>query len=280
MARLFRPFRPSRPFLPVALLCLVAACGEVSREEAENALDQAALAVQAHALMATIVALAAPTQTEVPIPTAATDLGSAIARRVSCATTTVTDDTVLVDFGTAARPCSYAGRTLSGCAQLRILANSAGTLVIDHYWVTGSLRDCHDDDFSDGAMTVDGTATVTWDLATGRRDIVQRDLVWRANGSTRTTSAEGTLAEHDLEPETGVRVDGAQTWTTEGAAWGFESADIAIGFDDYLPSAGTHVVTNPSGDLLTIQYTRTDDGHTRVEVSGGGNDFSFDVFER
>ncbi len=270
--------RPLSPILPVAVLCLASACSQVSREDAEGALDQAALAVQAHALMATVVALAAPTQTGVPIPTAATRLASTIQRLVACATTTAAGDTILIDFGAAARPCLYAGRTLSGCAQLRILANGADTLVIDHYWVAGSLRDCHGDDFSDGAMTVDGTATVTWDLTTARRDILQRDLVWRANSTTRTTSAAGALAEQDLEPKTGVRVDGAQTWTTEGADWQLQSTGVTIGFDDYLPSAGTHVVTNPSGDLITLEYTRTDEGHTRVRVHGDGADFSFDVF--
>jgi hypothetical protein len=271
--------RLPKHLLPLALLGLTAACGQVSREDAEDALDQVALAVQAHALMATIVELAAPTRTGVPTATAASDLGSSIERLVGCATTTVTDDTVLIDFGTAARPCTYAGRTLSGCAQLRVLENSADTLVIDHYWVASSARDCHDDDFTDGALTVDGTATVTWDLATARRDVVQRDLVWRANSNTRTTSAAGTLAEQDLQPKTGVRVDGAQTWTTEGAEWQLQSTDVSIGFDDYLPSAGTHLVTNPSGALITISYARADNAHTRVQVVGGGSDFTFDVFE-
>ncbi|MEZ4267247.1 MAG: hypothetical protein R3F39_12785 [Myxococcota bacterium] len=268
-----------RRFVLAALLSLAAACGQVSREDAEDALDQAALAVQAHALMATVVELGKATEAGVPVESAATNLGAAIGRRVTCATTTVTGDTVLVDFGTAARPCTYSGHTLSGCAQLRVLESTADTVVIDHYWLTGSRTDCHEDDFSDGAMTVDGTATVTWVVATKRREIVQHDIVWRENTSSRTSSATGALAETDLAPPTGVRVDGTQTWMTEGASWQLDSSDVALAFDDYLPSAGTHVVTNPSGARITIRYTRSDPALTRVDVSGGGSDFSFDVYE-
>lgn len=275
----------ARRFILPAIALLAACvplvgCGRVSREDAEAAIDQAALASQAEALMAQIVELGGEIPAEGSVEQAAESLATTIRRRIECVDATVSADTVQLDFGAPDRPCAWAGRTLSGCAWLRVLQNTADTVVVDHYWVTGSERDCHGDDFSDGAMTVDGTATVTWTTATGARQVAQHDIVWRQNGATRTASASGDLIEHALSDPAGVRFDGSQEWTSDGAAWRVTSGDIALAWDDFLPRSGTHRVIDPAGDELIITYERDADGRTQVRVEGDGDSFAFEVFER
>jgi hypothetical protein len=269
-----------RGSLLFAALCLVAGCGRVSREDAEDALDQAALATQAQLLMDTIVALGEGAPRTVTPESAARALAAQLDRLIDCADASAEADKVLVDFGTPDRPCEFGGRALSGCAELRILENTAERLVIDHYWVQGARTVCHEDDFSDGALTVDGTATVTWTGPPGARDIVQHDVVWRPTQSGRTVAATGTLSAAAQGDAGALRLTGSQTWATEGADWQLESVDILVAPDDFLPTEGTHVVTNPAGEPISIRYSRSEDGHTTVAVEGGGSSFSFDVFAR
>ena len=205
------------------------------------------------------------------VEAAAEELRAFWASQAPCTEVTRDGATVTVDYGTLADSCTYKGRTYAGIHRFTVASTERLELEVDHDW----------QDFTNGEVTVNGTADVTWSGNDNTRNVVHA-LTW--TGQHGEIFAEGDRVQQLIEPAQGllggVRIDGDRTWhrTQEpDRIWTLFIDAIEVRLQDPAPQAGTYTLQNPDGKQIGVSFERQDEATIRVKVSGAREDYQFDI---
>lgn len=257
------------PSLLIALALLTAAqlgCNReepLTRAEAQEALDEAQLSSEASALTHGMVTLTTDFTLADAAEHAAANLRDFVRTQVPCAEVELVDRTVSIDFGVMGE-CAWNGKTWTGRTEVTVQKVDA-TLEVSHVWT----------DLSDGYLTVNGDATVTWSRDEATRRVVHT-LEW--TDGERTGTGTGDRVQSRLETGDGVRVDGARTWTgSAGNTWTLDIDGVEMRGIDPLPQSGSYTLTHPAGKTLSLSFARVDDLTILVTITNGKREFSFEV---
>mgnify|MGYP007096635882 CR=1 FL=1 len=189
--------------------------------------------------------------------------------QIPCSTVSISDRTVSIDFGELTDLCTYNDRTYAGIQSMTIVALADGVAEVSH----------HFDGFTNGSVTLDGDAAVTWDLAAGTRH-VQHDGTWTLlNSQALVTTGDRTQRLVDAEAgfTAGILVDGARTWTWKDHDWTLDIDSVELRPADPVPQAGAYVLTTPSDRTLTMMFERLDEDTIQVVVDGGRQTQTYNI---
>ncbi len=188
--------------------------------------------------------------------------------QIPCSTLSLSGDTLTLDFGDLADPCTYQGRTYAGIQTLRVVSVEEGEVVLQHGF----------DGLTDGWTTLEGGATVTWSDRGSKRALVY-DTTWADD--TQVIDATGALTQALIDEDAGlvagVRIDGARQWLLEDESWELGIEGVEARGEDPIPQAGRYQLTNPDGKLLQADFARQDEDTIRMTLSSGRLTKIYDV---
>ncbi|TVQ92557.1 MAG: hypothetical protein EA397_07040 [Deltaproteobacteria bacterium] len=178
--------------------------------------------------------------------------------QASCASLTLEDSTLTVDFGTSGE-CTWNGRSWTGTATVTITHSDEDDAVVRHQW----------EDLSNGIGVLNGEATVTWSSDVGSRR-VRTDASWRGQRTLQVTSDRRIeRLQPGGPPGSGIVIEGSREWTIDGSEpWTMEINNVEIRPQDPAPQAGSYVITSPSERDLTLSFQRLDENTVRITAEG------------
>lgn len=228
-------------------------------EEAREALDEATFSTQAAALTDDTIEISTNFTIGMAVEQAAGELAEFVRTQLPCNTVTVEGATVTVDYGTLEDGCLYRGHTYAGVHVVTLTRNEPGVVEVAHSW----------QDFTNGTLTVDGAATVTWDANSKTRHVVH-ELVW--TNDTRTVEGSGDRTQSLIDEQAGlaggIQIDGSRHWKTERGQWDLDIDAVQVRGEDPVPQSGTYTLSTPDGKELVMTFTRIDEDTIEVHVEG------------
>jgi len=237
--------------------------------EAQQALEESAAASQAEGLTATSVDIATSFTIGAGVERATDELSNSIAAALPCADVSSHDQpyTITVEHGVSG-DCSYRGQELTGTARIVVSRNDENEVVVEHEW----------SDLSNGVVTLNGTAEVTWNLQAQTRHVVHHTS-WTSMRTGRHVEGEGDRLQSVLEGglREGIAVDGSRSWTGERGTWDLAIDGVEMRWADPVPQAGTYTLSTPFDKVVDMSFARVDDDTIRVTVASGHRDFTFTV---
>lgn len=265
------PTRALVPLAPFALLVLTGCPREerpLSRADALEAVEEASLSAQASELSGSGVELSTHFTIGGALEEAAGELRDFIGAQLPCAELTLSGSTLRVRYGVHPGNCTYRGHTFSGETRLTVERNDEGDVEVDHEFV----------DFSNGRVSVRGSAHVTWSRAEPSRHIVH-ELTWTRVGDGRTGAGRGDRVQRPLEGDVsvGFREDGSRSWEGQRGRWDLAIQGVEMRWADPVPQAGAFVLATPKDQSVTLSFRRVDGDTIEVTVSNGTRSFDFDV---
>jgi hypothetical protein len=258
-------------------LCLLAipfalsACpkeSELTASEAQESLEQASASSQAEGLTSATVDIATNFTIGEAVEQAASELKAFVDSQLPCAQATLGGATLTVEYGVNPGNCTYRGHTFTGTSAITVSQDDMVGVVVDHQWT----------DLSNGIVTLNGTARVTWNFADQTRHITH-DLTWTQLASGRTGKGTGDRTEQPLSGgiAVGFQVDGSRSWAGQKGSWDLAIDGVQMQWTDPVPQAGTYSLSTPYDKTVTMTFSRVDADTIKVTVSGPKHDFSFDV---
>lgn len=240
----------------------------LTRAEAQDALDEAQASTSADSLGAANVEIFTSFTLGEGLAEAAAHLKDAVQSQLPCAEVTLEDATLTVDWGVNAGNCTYRGHTFTGTSSVSVEKNSDNQVLVHHEWT----------DLSNGVVTLNGSADVTWDFTAKSRHIVHH-AEWMLIANGRTGTGEGDRTQTPLAGgvDEGIRVEGTRSWTGKKGRWDLAIDGVEMRWQDPIPQAGSYSLTTPGGKTLSLGFGRVDDDTIRVTVEGARRSFSFDV---
>jgi hypothetical protein len=238
-------------------------------DEATQALQESTAASEAEGLTSSSVDIATNFTIGQGVANAGAELRAFILAELPCAEVTLEGATLTVEYGARAGNCSYRGRTFSGTTMVTVAKNDAGQVVVDHEWI----------DFSNGLVSVDGTAQVTWDAQARSRHVVH-DTTWTHLASGRTARGSGDRTQSALGGDIaqGISVDGSRSWQGQRGSYELAIDGVQMRWSDPLPQSGVYTLTTPFDKTASLGFSRVDEDTIRVTVTGPRNrSFSFTV---
>ena len=240
----------------------------VTAAEAQQALDEANVSAQASALASGSIELGTSFTIGGAVEDAAAQVRDFVASQLPCADVQLGGATVTVTYGAKPGACTFHGQTFHGSSSITVKANGQGQVEVDHVFTA----------LTNGRVTLDGTATVTWDAAaTSRR--VQHQLTWTrvADGFSATGDGDRTQRPLAAGIAVGFAEDGSRSWLSRRGAWDLGIAGAQMRWVDPVPQAGTYTLHTPAGKTLTTTFARKDADTITVTMTSGARSFTFDV---
>jgi hypothetical protein len=242
---------------------------ELTAGEARQALEQASDAGQAEGLTSASVDISTNFTIGSAVKAGAEELGTFIATQMPCADVQLEDATLTVTYGAKPGNCVYRGHTFSGMHTVSIERNDDASVQVHHEWV----------DFSNGVVSLDGTADVTWNFSDKTRR-VQHESNWTHIKSGRTGTGTGDRVQSVLAGglAEGIQVDGNRTWDGERGHWDLAIDGVQMRWTDPVPQAGSYTLVTPfDNKSVSMSFDRVDDDTIKVTVAGANREFSFTV---
>jgi hypothetical protein len=236
--------------------------------EATAALEQASDSGQAEGLTSASVDISTNFTIGQAFKDGAAELSTFIGTQLPCAELTLEDATLTVVYGAKPGACSYRGHTFSGTHAISIERNEDAMVKVHHEWT----------DFSNGVVSLDGTAEVTWNLDDKTRR-VQHESHWTNIKSGRTGTGSGDRLQSVLAGgiTEGIQVDGARAWDGDKGHWDLAIDGVQMRWTDPVPQAGSYTLTTPFEKTVTMAFGRVDDNTIKVTVTGPKHEFTFNV---
>lgn len=236
--------------------------------EASQALQQASDAGQAEGLTSASVDISTNFTIGQAVKDSAAELKTFIATELPCAEITLADATLTVVYGANPGNCTYHGHTFSGSHAISIERNEDAKVLVHHQWT----------DFSNGVVSLDGTADVTWNLSDKTRR-VQHESHWKNLKSGRVGTGSGDRLQSVLAGglAEGIQVDGTRSWDGERGHWDLAIDGVQMRWTDPVPQAGSYTLTTPFAKTVSMAFDRVDDDTIKVTVTGPKHEFSFSV---
>lgn len=247
---------------------LLPACGALTREEAQAALEELEVSAEATALTGSSVEIATSFTIGQAAEAAAMEIRSFVESQLPCAEVAVSGATVMVTYGARPGTCTYRGQTYAGSHTITVMRNVMDDVVVSHTW----------SDFRNQTVEVDGSAMVTWSFANRTRH-VSHTLTWTRMRDGRTGTGTGDRTQGVLEGGLveGFTEDGERTWTGEEGRWMLAIAGVQMRWVDPVPQAGRYVLDTPFGKQLTVTFARTAPRTIRATVTSGPRTYEIDV---
>ena len=236
--------------------------------EALEAVEEAALSSRGEALTEEIIEISTDFTMGEAVETAAQELHDALVSQIDCSTVTLDGSTVMVDFGTLDDECVYQGHTYAGVWAVTIERNDSADVLVNHEW-TG---------LTNGDVTLDGTAEVTWSAAASSRR-VKHDVVWNdIDGEVEATGDRTqTLIDPVLGLLAGIVVNGDRQWTSSTGDWSLEIDDVEMRGLDPVPQAGIYTLTTPDDVVVSLTFVRIDDNTIECTLAAPNKSWVFEV---
>lgn len=263
--------RLARPVpIAVALALPLTGCFEtLTWREASDAMVEAAAAGRVSTFTSGVVEMTTDFTLGQAAEDAAQELADFVQSQIPCSTVTREGTTVTMDFGELGDLCVWNGRTYAGVASVTLDSVEAGWAVVTHAW----------DGMTDGFVTMDGSATVTWDAEAGTRR-VEHVFEWTdVDGSARTGTGDRlqSLLDEDQGLSGGILIDGERGWSGPAGDWLLDIDMVQARPQDPVPQAGAYVLTLPSGKVATLSFSRIDEDTIEVVLSGAREDHVWHV---
>jgi hypothetical protein len=253
----------------VAIVSMLAGCqASLTREEAAEALDELEIASQSAALMGASVEVATDFTIGGAVEAAATQVRAFVETQLPCAEVTVAAGQLSIEYGARPGACTFRGQTFSGSHTIAIMRTAADAVEVRHTW----------DDFSNGTVSVDGDATVTWSAADPSRR-VEHELTWTrlADGKQGVGSGDRTQRPLDGDLAVGFEEEGTRTWEGDVGTWTLDIEGVEMRWADPVPQAGSYTLTTPADKTLSVSFARKGPSTITVTLESGRRSFSFDV---
>jgi len=236
--------------------------------EATSALEQASDAGQAEGLTSAGVDISTNFTIGQAVKDGAAELRTFIGTQLPCADVTLEDATLTVVYGANPGNCTYRGHTFSGTHSISLERNDDAQVLVHHEWT----------DFSNGVVSLDGTADVTWNLSDKTRR-VQHESHWTNLKSGRTGTGSGDRVQSVLAGglAEGIQVDGARSWDGDRGHWDLAIDGVQMRWTDPVPQAGSYTLKTPFDKSVSMAFDRVDDDTIKVTVTGPKREFSFTV---
>jgi hypothetical protein len=258
--------------LPLTALWLAACGGTLTREEAKESLEEAQVASQSQALTSSGIEVGTNFTIGDAFDAAADELRTFIESQLPCADVTVEAGakmaTLTIEYGAKSGNCTYRGNTFQGTHQILIAKNEKQQVLVDHTW-TG---------FSNGKVTVDGSATVEWDFEQKFRHATY-DTRWTRERDGRTGEGTGDVTQEPLAGGLGegFSVAGSRDWEGNKGAWALSIDDVEMRWVDPVPQAGRYQLDTPFDKRVTLSFDRVSSKSIQVTIAGPRKSFQFDV---
>jgi hypothetical protein len=236
--------------------------------EATSALQQASDAGQAEGLTSASVDISTNFTIGQAVKDSAAELKTFIGTQLPCADITLEDATLTVVYGANPGNCTYKGHTFSGTQTISVERDEAARVLVHHEWI----------DFSNGVVSLDGTADVTWNLTEKTRRVVHVSN-WTHLKSGRTGKGPGDRLQSLLPGglAEGIQVDGSRSWDGAKGHWDLAIDGVQMRWTDPVPQAGSYTLTTPFDKTVSMAFSRVDDDTIKVTVAGPKHEFSFNV---
>jgi hypothetical protein len=263
------PLRAYRRVLLVALSLATTACGPLTREEAEEAVDEAKLYSQAASLIGSTVEISENFSIGSLLSDAVENLRIFYASQMPCAATEVRGTTLTIEFGVGDEPCLHKGMRVSGLHEVTISRNESDEVVVEHAWV----------ELSNGEIEVSGTAVVTWAGADDPSRSIDHELSWTRLSDGRSADGRGRRLQRPLDSdiEKGFTVAGEASWEGESGLWELTLNQVEMRWNDPVPQAGSYRLETPFDKSLTLDFERTAPNLVKVTGSSGRRSYTIDV---
>jgi hypothetical protein len=236
--------------------------------EATAALEQASDAGQAEGLTSASVDISTNFTIGQAVKQSAEELRAFIETQLPCADITLQDAKLTVVYGGKPGNCSYRGHEFSGTHEISIDRNEDASVEVHHEWIG----------FSNGVVSLDGSADVTWNFSDKTRR-VKHESHWKHLQSGRVGTGTGDRLQSVLAGglSEGIQVDGERTWDGERGHWDLLISGVQMRWTDPVPQAGSYTLTTPFEKSVSMSFGRMDDDTIRVTVAGPKREFSFTV---
>jgi hypothetical protein len=262
---------PSLWFAALPLAASLAGCPrdeELTLAEAEQAVEEAAIASQASNVAEGTIELATSFTLGGAVETAAEEIRAFAESQLPCAEVTLEGAKVTIDYGVTGDGCSYHGKTYTGSHSITVSRTAEDDVLVQHAWSS----------LSNGVVEVSGTANVTWGVGEATRHVVH-DLAWTRLSDGRVGRGTGDRLQSGLDGAwaNGVAIEGERRWDGDAGTWDLAIDGVEWRWVDPVPQAGSYELTTPNGKQLTLGFARVDDDTIRVTVEGARRAFEFDV---
>lgn len=256
-----------RTYIPIAAAALLACdLQSGSNEEFRLAVDESVATGQAEAAEQDIVEISTSFTLGQAAQQAILGIQAFVESQAACATVTPSGDRGLrIDFGDLADDCTYKGRNYGGVLTIEVEASDGAAVV--HHTAEG---------FTNGVVTLDGTAEVTWTAAS--RHVVS-DLAFARDGRAFTVEGDRTqrLLDAGAGLSGGIVVDGTRDWHNDRGDFALTIEGVELRPADPIPQAGTYRLVVPSGAEVSLAFERVDADTIEVRIDGGRRDRVFRV---
>jgi hypothetical protein len=247
---------------------LVAGCGNLTREEAATALEEASLSSSAGALTGSSIEISTNFTIGGAVEAAAQEIQTFVQTQLPCADVQLAGATLTIHYGARPGNCTYRGQTYAGTHVISVMSNQMGSVVVMHTWT----------DFHNDTMSVTGSAMVTWNATDVTRH-VSSSLTWTRLSDHRMGTGTGDRTQMPLQAGllAGFEESGEHTWTGQSGRWDLTIQQVQMRWVDPCPQSGRYSLVTPYGPTLTLTFTRTNATTIHVALTSGRNDFDFDV---
>lgn len=182
-----------------------------------------------------------------------------------CSTVTLVEGTLTIDFGGLEDECSYNGHTYAG-----VITSSyeldGNDVVVSHSY----------DGFTNGEITMDGTAVVTW--GGGARNVVT-DLSFTTEEDELDVQADRTqtLIDPDLGLAGGIEINGMRDWQGPAGDWHLDIDGVQVRGEDPVPQAGAYTLETPWDKDVGMSFERIDEDTIEVVIEGPRSERTYHV---
>jgi hypothetical protein len=252
----------------LTLAAALGGCGNLTREEAAQALDEAQVSSQASALTSSSVEITTDFTIGMAVEDAAAQIRTFVQTQLPCAEITLEGATLTIEYGARPGTCTYHGQTFSGTHAVSVMRNDMDDVVVHHVW----------DELSNGVVKVSGDATVTWSFENPSRHVVH-ELTWTRLADGRTGTGTGDRLQQPL-PEglaVGFQVSGERSWRGERGTWNLDINDVEMRWVDPVPQSGSYVLDTPFDKEVSMTFERESERTIKVTIAGGNREFEFRV---
>lgn len=253
------------------LLLPMLLCGcttRMSYREALEAVGEAAFSTRGESLTEDIIEISTDFTIGEAVEDAAAELAAWLESQIDCSTVTLDGPTITVDFGTLDDQCIYNSHTYAGLWAVTIQSNLVDEVVVDHEWTA----------LTDGEVTLDGTAQVTWSSSAHSRHVVH-DVTWVDEDGT--VEASGDRLQELIDPvegiSAGIVVNGDRDWNSGTGEWSLDIDAVEMRGMDPVPQAGVYTLTTPALKVATLTFTRLDANTIECVLASGSDSWTFEI---
>lgn len=234
--------------------------GDLTGTEAKEAMTETVNSGRGEAATNEVIEVSTDFTLGEALEDAAEQLRAWWASQAPCADISRDGDTVTVDFGDLTDACTYNDHTYGGIARITVARTDTSDVEVDHAWEA----------FTNGDVTLDGTANVTWAGGDNPSRHVVHDLTWTRQDATieATGDRNMTLVDPTVGLSDGIQIDGSRDWTSDAGDWALDIGGVQMRAQDPIPQSGTYTLTTSAGKTMTVVFERIDADTIQATVSG------------